>query len=177
MKHTNNIDKAVRAYKKQIKQDMEELKNKIHDVMSLHDEISRYDIPDFMDKLLVAVDMDLSSINTKKYNEAVTAISDRKISAMEEMKAIKNSVYDGFKDIARQVYINDGMNDAFSAIKNRKSFERIFDVAFKMSQGKAGNITDIFDMLNVLVSQCLADAKAPCARNYHDVRGRRYQIS
>ena len=172
MKHTNNIDKAIRAYKKQIKQDMEELKNKIHDVMSLHDEISRYDIPDFMDKLLVAVDMDLSSINTKKYNEAVTAIANRKISAMSEMKVIKHSVYDGLKDIARQVYINDGMNDAFSAIKNRKSFERIFDVAFKMSEGKAGNITDIFDMLNVLVSQCLADAKAPCARNYHDVRGR-----
>ena len=174
MKHTNNIDKAVRAYKKQIKQDMEELKNKIHDVMSLHDEISRYDIPDFMDKLLVAVDMDLSSINTNKYNEAVTAISNIKISAMSEMKVIKHSVYDSFKDIARQVYINDGMNDAFSAIKNRKSFERIFDVAFKMSEGQAGNITDIFDMLNVLVSQCLADAKALCAMNYHDVRGRRY---
>ena len=177
MKHTNNIDKAVRAYKKQIKQDMEELKNKIHDVMSLHDEISRYDVPDFMDKLLVAVDMDLSAINTRKYNEAVTAISDRKVSAINEMQDVRNSVYDGFKDIARQVYINDGMNDAFSAIKNRKSFERIFDVAFKMSEGKAGSLTDIFDILNVLVSQCLADAKAPCARNYHDVRGKRYQIA
>ena len=177
MKHTNNIDKAVREYKKQIKNDIEEIKSRAHDVMSLQDEIARYDVPDFMDKLLVAVDMDLGAINTKKYNEAVTAISDRKITAIDEMKAIKNSAYDSFKDIARQVYVNDGMNDAFSAIKSRKSFERIFDFAFKVCDGKAENVTDMFDMLNVLVSQCLADAKAPCARNYHDVRGKRYKTA